>query len=74
MSYRERIWVECTNVSRESIAGNMHQKISIRHRRHLVSTTLRFLHVEIHERSCGSSKDLAVRASPEPSAAPLHLR
>ena len=52
----------------------MDQKISIRHKCHLESTTIRFRYAEIHERRCDSSRDLEVKASSGHPVAPCHLQ
>ena len=52
-----------TDVFREPIRENLNQKTSILHSCHFQSTMLPFRRAENHERGCGSSTDLEVKAS-----------
>jgi hypothetical protein len=62
-----------TDVFREPIRENLHQKTSIPYKRHLQSTKFRFHHAEIHGRGYDSSTGPEVKASSGRPAATCRL-
>lgn len=63
-----------TDLSHESIRGNLDQKISILYKCHLESTMFRIRHAWIHEQRCGSSMGLEVKATSGRPVVHSHLQ